>query len=130
MSDGHKRVDSDGFFDGYFEGPGIFITDVSFTGGGMDIDTEAAEARFSFEEGDVDKCFSIFEGSPEVELVGHEDNTVFGDMDNLCRVMGFGIEDGVLIDQEGRCEVDVVAIGSKAIGVEGTDNNGIFFNLV
>ena len=130
MSDGHEWVDSDGFFDGYFEGPGIFITDVSFSGGGMDIDTEAAEARFSLEERDVDEGFSIFEGCSEVELVRHEDDTVFGDMDSLCGVLGFSIEDGVLIDQEGRCEVDVVAIGSKAMGLEGADNNGIFFNLV
>jgi hypothetical protein len=52
LTDRHAGIYADGLDTGDFQGPGIAKADVAFSGSGVDIDSEAANAGFPFQKRD------------------------------------------------------------------------------
>lgn len=120
---GHARIDSDGMGTGNFQGPGIAEAHIAFSRSGVDVYTESSDAGFSFQEGDGAMGFGVFQGYTQVEGVGVEYKTRFGDFEVFYGVVFACIEDMVFVDGQRFSEVHIVGVGSQFAAVEGLDDD-------
>ena len=84
--------------------------DITFAGGGVDVDAEAAHAGFAFKKRHVLMRFRVFQRDPEIGTRRQQYAAVIRDFKRAYPVVFLGVENLVFVDCEGAAKVDIVTI--------------------
>jgi len=123
LPNGHACVHPHGVGAGDFQGPGIAEADVTLARRGVNVDAQAANAAFAFQEGDGSVGFGVLQGYAQVQGVGMQDDTFFRDFEVLNGVVLAGVQDVVLVKSQPLAQVHIVGVGAQTVAVEGLDDD-------
>lgn len=110
----HAFIDANRLFDRDFQCPMIAEAHVTFASGSVNVDTEATDAGFSFEERNSSVTFCVFHRRAEVIDLWLEDVAFRGNLEVINFIVLPCIKDPIAIRREVLAEVDVVAVGAEA----------------
>lgn len=97
--------------------------DVAFSCGRVDIDSQASDARFAFEERHVFMRFRVFEGRAEEGCSWGEQESLVSDFEVFDLVVLLGVQDLVDVGCEVLAEMHVVAVRAQVVAGVRFDND-------
>jgi hypothetical protein len=130
LADGHARVNSNRQFDGHLQCPVVAKTRVAFAGRRVNVDPESPDTGLPLEKRNESMGLGIFLRDAQVELSRYEDVPAFGNPNLFDQIRPLRIECPVSINGQVRPQMDVVGIGSQAIGTVRSNDDPASFHLL